>query len=152
MEKLEKKPRRTRKQEFVQTEKPEEKTEESAKPKRAPSKRPMWTGSISIGLINVPIKLYPMIYDRGVTFHFLHKIDNAPLRYEKVCTKDNKIVPWPEVVKGYEVSKNQYVIFGKEELDAAKPESDKPCQKSFEKPAAPCALPMWSSWFFPLTR
>jgi len=125
LKKLQKKPRRTRKQEFVQTEKPEEKTEESAKPKRAPSKRPMWTGSISIGLINVPIKLYPMIYDRGVTFHFLHKIDNAPLRYEKVCTKDNKIVPWPEVVKGYEVSKNQYVIFGKEELDAAKPESDK---------------------------
>ena len=85
----------------------------------------MWTGSVAIGLINVPIKLYPMIYDRGVTFHFLHKTDNAPLRYEKVCTKDSKVVPWPEVVKGYEVSKNQYVVFDKEELDAVKPESDK---------------------------
>jgi len=85
----------------------------------------MWTGSIVIGLINVPIKLYPMIYDRGITFHFLHKSDSAPLRYEKVCTKDNKVVPWSEVVKGYEFSKNQYVVFGKEELDAVKPESDK---------------------------
>ncbi len=85
----------------------------------------MWTGSITIGLINVPIKLYPMIYDRGVAFHFLHKLDNMPLKYEKVCTKDGKIVPWPEVVKGYEVAKNEYVVFGKEELDAVKPESDK---------------------------
>ncbi len=125
MEKLDKKSRRTKKQEVIQTEKPAEKTEESAKQKRAPSKRPMWTGSIAIGLINVPIKLFPMIYDRGVTFHFLHKPDNAPLRYEKICTKDDKVVPWPEVVKGYEVSKNQFVIFGKEELDAVRPESDK---------------------------
>jgi DNA end-binding protein Ku len=122
---LEKKPRKVKNQEVVEAAKPSENAEEATKPKRAPSKRPMWTGSISIGLINVPIKLYPMIYDRGVTFHFLHKSDNAPLRYEKVCTKDNKIVPWPEVVKGYEVSKNQYVVFGKEELDAVKPESDK---------------------------
>ena len=122
---MEKKTRGTRKQETVQEEKSAEKAEETAPLKRKPSKRPMWTGSVAIGLINVPIKLYPMIYDRGVTFHFLHKNDNAPLRYEKVCTKDNKVVPWPEVVKGYEVSKNQYVVFGKEELDAVKPESDK---------------------------
>ncbi len=122
---MEKKPRKTRKQEIVQEEKPVDKAEEAANLKRKPSRRPMWTGSVAIGLINVPIKLYPMIYDRGVTFHFLHKPDNAPLRYEKVCTKDNKVVPWPEVVKGYEVSKNQYVVFNKEELDAVKPESDK---------------------------
>ncbi len=120
---MEKKSRKAKKQELVEPEKPAEK--EAAKSKRAPSKRPMWTGSVNIGLINVPIKLYPMIYDRGVTFHFLHKTDNAPLSYQKVCTKDGKIVPWPEVVKGYEVTKNQYVIFGKEELDAVKPESDK---------------------------
>lgn len=66
-----------------------------------------------------------MIYDRGVTFHYLHKTDNQPLRYEKVCTKEGKIVPWAEVVKGYEVRKNEYVVFDKAELDAAKPESDR---------------------------
>ena len=122
---MEKKSRRTPKQETVHEEKQAEKVEETTQLKRKPSRRPMWTGSVAIGLINVPIKLYPMIYDRGVTFHFLHKTDNAPLRYEKVCTKDSKVVPWPEVVKGYEVSKNQYVVFDKEELDAVKPESDK---------------------------
>ncbi len=104
-----------------------EKTEKKSekKPKAPASKRPMWTGSLTIGLVNVPVKLYPMIYDRGVSFHFLHKTDNQPLKYQKVCTKDDKVVPWPEVVKGYEFSKNQFVIFGKEELDAVKPESDK---------------------------
>ncbi len=118
---------RARKQEVVEDQKPEttQKAEEATKPRRAPSKRPMWTGSVAIGLINVPIKLYPMIFDRGVTFHFLHKTDNAPLQYQRVCTRDGKVVPWPEVVKGYEFAKDQYVVFGKEELEAVKPESDK---------------------------
>ena len=94
--------------------------------KKAPLvRRAMWSGSISIGLINVPVKLYPMIFDRGISFHFLHKTDNQPLRYEKVCTKDGQVVPWAEVVKGYAFAKNQYVVFGKEELDAVKPESDR---------------------------
>jgi DNA end-binding protein Ku len=107
-------------------EKTEKKTEKPEKQTKAPvSKRPMWTGSITIGLVNVPIKLYPMVYDRAVSFHFLHKTDSQPLKYEKVCTKDGKIVPWPEVVKGYEVTKNEYIVFSKEELNAMKPESDK---------------------------
>lgn len=88
-------------------------------------KRPIWSGSLSIGLINVPVKLYPMIYDRGIAFHFLHKTDGQPLKYERVCTKDGKLVPWDEVAKGYEVSKNMYLVFDKKELDAAKPESDR---------------------------
>ncbi len=130
---MEKKPKRAKKQTVLQKEKPAEETEKSTAPEKeaeAPKKaamprRPFWSGSISIGLINVPVKLYAMIFDKGVTFHFLHNLDNAPLKYEKVCTKDGKMVPWEEVVKGYEVTKNQYVIFGKEELEAAKPESDR---------------------------
>jgi DNA end-binding protein Ku len=127
---LARKPRRERKQETVQEEtssdgKKTAEKEAIKKPTRYPSRRSMWSGSIAIGLINVPVKLYAMVYDRGVTFHFLHKTDNAPLRYEKICTKDNKVVPWSEVVKGYEVNKNQYVILDKEELEAVKPESDK---------------------------
>ena len=104
----------------------EEKGEAAEQEKKAtPSRRSMWSGSISIGLINVPVKLYAMIYDRGVRFHFLHKTDNQPLRYEKVCTKDGMVVPWSEVAKGYEVRKNEYVVFGQEELEAVKPESDR---------------------------
>ena len=88
------------------------------------SKRPIWTGTITIGLVNVPVKLYGMIFDRGVTFRFLHKKDGQPLKYERVCIKEDKLVPWDEVVKGYEISKNQFVVFEKEELEAARPESD----------------------------
>jgi DNA end-binding protein Ku len=90
----------------------------------APS-RSIWSGSITIGLVNVPIKLYSMVYDKGIAFHFLHKTDGQPLKYVKMCTKEDKIVPWTEVVRGYEVAKNEYIIFEKSELDAARPESDK---------------------------
>jgi DNA end-binding protein Ku len=121
---LAKKPK-TKTQTITKQEKaePAEKNEIALKP--PVPKRPIWTGSITIGLINVPIKLYPMIYDKGVSFHFLHKTDGHPLKYERVCTKDGKIVPWNEVVKGYEVVKKEYIIFEKKELDAMKPESDK---------------------------
>jgi DNA end-binding protein Ku len=88
-------------------------------------RRPIWTGSLTIGLVNVPVKLYSMIYDRGISFRFLHKNDGQPLKYQKVCTKDEKIIPWEEVAKGYEIAKNEYVLFGKEELEAVRPESDK---------------------------
>lgn len=90
----------------------------------APS-RSIWSGSITIGLVNVPVKLYSMIYDKGITFHFLHKTDGQPVKYVKVCTKEDKIIPWNEVVRGYEVAKNEYIVFDKAELDAVKPESDK---------------------------
>ncbi len=129
MQEQNKKPTRPRKQAAMQAEKPADQTSKTAETqaaKSAPiSRRSMWSGSISIGLINVPVKLYAMIFDRGVTFHFLHKTDNAPLHYQKICTKDNQVVPWPEVVKGYEVSKDEYVVFDPAELDAVKPESDK---------------------------
>ncbi len=124
---MQKTKRKTSKQQTMEPLKSEPKPEAAAKPKesRAASRRSFWSGSITIGLINVPVKLYSMIYDRGVNFHFLHKTDNQPLKYERVCTKDGKIVPWPEVVKGYEVSKNQYLVFDREELEAVKPESDR---------------------------
>ena len=117
-----KKKARTRTQTTQTAAQPE--TEAKTQLKARASKRPMWTGSVTIGLVNLPVKLYPMIYDKGVAFRFLHKLDNQPLKYQKVCTKDGKVVPWEEVVKGYEVAKNEYVIFGKEELEAVKPESD----------------------------
>jgi DNA end-binding protein Ku len=100
-----------------------EKTETKKVSAQAP-RRSIWSGSITIGLVNVPVKLYSMIYDKGIAFHFLHKTDGQPLKYVKMCTKDDKIVPWNEVIRGYEVSKNEYVTVEKRELDAVKPESD----------------------------
>jgi DNA end-binding protein Ku len=87
-------------------------------------RRSIWSGNITIGLVNVPVKLYSMIYDKGISFHFLHKVDGQPLKYVKMCTKDDKIVPWDEVIRGYEVSKNEYITLDNKELAEAKPESD----------------------------
>ena len=87
--------------------------------------RPIWSGSISIGLVNVPVKVYPMTRDLSVHFHLLHRKDGQPLRYERVCTRDGVVVPWEETVKGFEVRKNEFITFEKEELRAALPESDR---------------------------
>lgn len=87
-------------------------------------KRPIWSGSITIGLVNVPVKLYAMTFDKSISFRFLHKTDGQPLKYERVCIKEDKVIPWEETAKGYEIGKDQFIIFTKEELKAARPESD----------------------------
>ncbi|MCL7413085.1 MAG: Ku protein [ANME-2 cluster archaeon] len=89
-----------------------------------PSQRPVWSGSITIGLVNVPVKLYTMIRDRSFSFRLLHNEDGQPLKYERVCIKDDKVVDWKDTVKGYEIRKNEFIVFKKEELDAIRPESD----------------------------
>jgi DNA end-binding protein Ku len=92
---------------------------------QAPPGRSFWSGTISIGLVNVPVKLYTMIRDQSYSFHFLRKRDGCPLRYQRVCTYDNEVVEWGDVSRGYEVQKGEFVTFTKEELDAIRPESDR---------------------------
>ncbi len=96
------------------------KEKETAKP----SSRPFWSGSITIGLVNVPVKLFTMVRDQSFSFRLLHNIDGQPLKYERVCIRDNKIIDWKDTVKGYEIRKNEFIVFNKEELEAIKPESD----------------------------
>ena len=92
--------------------------------KAKPSTRPIWSGSISIGLVNVPVKLYTLVRDQAFSFRMLHNEDGQPLKYERVCVKDHKVVEWKDTVKGYEIRKNEFVIIPKEELKAIRPESD----------------------------
>jgi len=94
------------------------------KPKTRVSHRPIWSGRITIGLVNVSVKLQTMIFDKGIKFRFLHKADGSPLKYEKVCIKEGVQVSWQDIDKGFEVGKGQYVVFDKKELNAARPESD----------------------------
>ncbi|MFA5295192.1 MAG: Ku protein [Methanoregulaceae archaeon] len=89
------------------------------------TRRPIWTGSISIGLVNVPVRLLTMTRDHSVSFRLLHRADGQPIRYQRVCVRDNQVVPWEDIVRGYEVDKGEFVVFENEELDAVKPESDK---------------------------
>ncbi|HLB71903.1 MAG TPA: Ku protein [Candidatus Methanoperedens sp.] len=89
-----------------------------------PSSRSIWSGSITIGLVNVPVKLYTMIRDQSFSFRLLHNVDGQPLKYERVCIRDEKVIDWKDTVKGYEIRKNEFIVFKKEELDAIRPESD----------------------------
>jgi DNA end-binding protein Ku len=85
--------------------------------------RALWSGSISFGLVNVPVRMYSAIEDRDVRFHLLHEKDDSRIGYEKVCKKEGKPVPDDEIVRGYEVSEGNYVYVTDEDLEAAAGES-----------------------------
>jgi DNA end-binding protein Ku len=85
--------------------------------------RATWTGSISFGLINVPVRLYPATRSRDVRFNQLHEPDGSRIRQRKVCEVEDKEVPANEIVKGFEISKGTYITLSDEELEAMKPES-----------------------------
>jgi len=87
--------------------------------------RAFWSGSITIGLVNVPVRLYTMVRDKSFPFRLLHRTDGQPLRYDRVCVKDGRVIPWADTVKGYEVQKGEFLVFDPKELAAVKPASDR---------------------------
>ncbi len=87
--------------------------------------RPFWSGSITIGLVNVPVRLHTMVRDRSFSFRLLHRDDGQPLKYERVCSRDGKVVPWADTVKGYEIRKGEFLVFEPDELKTVMPESDR---------------------------
>jgi len=87
--------------------------------------RSIWNGTITFGQVNVPIKLYSATESKTVHFHELHAKDKARIEHRRFCSKENKEVPYDEVVKGYEVSGGKYVVLEKEEVAAADPSGGK---------------------------
>jgi len=85
--------------------------------------RSIWGGSISFGLVNVPVKLFTAVRKKDVRFHQLHATDGARISQKRVCSADGEEVPYDELVKGYEISKDQYVVIDPEELESLDPES-----------------------------
>ncbi len=81
--------------------------------------RAIWSGSISFGLVNVPVRMYSAIDEQDVRFHMLHSKDDSRIGYEKICKKEGKPVPDDEIVRGYEVSEGEYVYVTDEDLEAA---------------------------------
>jgi DNA end-binding protein Ku len=87
----------------------------------------MWSGAISFGLVNIPVKLYKATAatsGKQVSFHQIHKPCGTRLRHIRWCPKDEVEVPWDEVAKGYEFEKGKYVEVSDEELDALLPDED----------------------------
>jgi DNA end-binding protein Ku len=83
--------------------------------------RSIWRGAISFGLVNVPVKLYSAVSKKTVRFNQLHEADGARIQQKRVCSKDGEEVPYEEIVKGYEISPDRYVMITSEELDALDP-------------------------------
>jgi DNA end-binding protein Ku len=78
--------------------------------------RAIWSGSISFGLVNVPVKLYSAVHPQGLSFHQFQEGTNARVRNKRVSEKTGKEVAYDDIVKGYEVSKGQYVMVEPDEL------------------------------------
>ena len=85
--------------------------------------RSIWSGAISFGLVNVPVKLYTAVRKKDVRFHQLHEKDGVRIQQKRVCPEEDVEVPYDEIVKGYEISKGQYVMIEPEELESLDPEA-----------------------------
>jgi len=81
--------------------------------------RAIWKGSISFGLVNIPIELHTAVHDHRPHFRMLHVKDLSPVRFERVCIRDGKPVAWADLVKGYEYAKGQFVVVTKDDFKAA---------------------------------
>jgi len=78
--------------------------------------RTIWKGSISFGLVNIPIALYSATRSEELKFRLLRKTDLSPVNYKRVAEKDGKEVPWDQIVKGYEYEKGKYVVLQEEDF------------------------------------
>ncbi len=78
----------------------------------------LWNGSISFGLVNIPVRLYSGVNPHeGIDLDMLHKDDHAPIRYARICRKDGEEIPWNDIVKGYEYRDGDYVVLTKSDMD-----------------------------------
>lgn len=84
----------------------------------------MWKGSISFGLVNIPIKMFSATEDKDIKLRTLHKECHSPIKYEKVCPNCEKEVEQSDLVKGYEYVKGKYVILSDDELKQLKEEHE----------------------------
>lgn len=81
--------------------------------------RSIWNGTITFGMVNVPVKLYTATESKTVYFREVHIKDGAKIEHRRICPKEDKEIPYKQIVKGYEVSEDEYVVLEKDEAKAA---------------------------------
>jgi DNA end-binding protein Ku len=81
--------------------------------------RALWKGSISFGLVNIPIELHTAVREHRPRFRMLHARDKSPVRFERICLRDGQPVAWEDLVKGFEYQKGHFVVLTKEDFRAA---------------------------------
>jgi DNA end-binding protein Ku len=88
--------------------------------------RSIWKGAITFGLVNIPVEVHSAVSSSDrISFRLLHKTDHSTIKYERVCAKEEKTVPYDEIVKGYEYTKGKFVVMEDEDFKAATVESSK---------------------------
>jgi DNA end-binding protein Ku len=85
----------------------------------------IWKGSLTFGLVNIPVELKTAVCADHVSFRLLHKEDLSPVKYERVCQADGEPVPWNEIVRGYEYEKGKFVVLTDEDFKTAALEQSK---------------------------
>jgi DNA end-binding protein Ku len=79
----------------------------------------IWNGTVSFGMVHVPVKLYSATESKTVHFNEVHVKDGARIEHRRICPKEDREVPYKQIVKGYEVSSGKYVVLDKDEVKAA---------------------------------
>ena len=83
----------------------------------------IWSGAINFGLVTIPVKLFTAVKTDELSFNLLHRKDEGRIKYERICSVEEKPVPWDEIVKGYEYEKGQYVLLTDEDFKKVNPEA-----------------------------
>lgn len=92
--------------------------------------RAIWTGSISFGLVNVPVRMYSAIAENDLRFHLIHEPDGGRIGYQKICKSEGEPVPDEEIVKGFEFEPDEFVVLEDEDFEAARAEGVKTIELS----------------------
>jgi DNA end-binding protein Ku len=87
--------------------------------------RAIWSGTVSFGLVSVPVRMFSAVAEHKLQFHFVHEPDGSPIGYEKICKAEGKPVPDDEIVKAFEVKDGEWVYLTDEDFEAAKAEGDR---------------------------
>ncbi len=80
--------------------------------------RPIWRGAISFGMVSIPIKLYLASESKDVSFNLLHKACHTRVRQQRFCPTENTVIPWGDVVRGYEYARDQYIVLEDADLES----------------------------------
>jgi DNA end-binding protein Ku len=83
--------------------------------------RAIWKGSIAFGLVHIPVNLYPATETQSISSNLLHKKDHSRIRYQRISEATGKEVPAEEIVRGYELERDNFVVISDDELKEASP-------------------------------
>jgi DNA end-binding protein Ku len=112
--------------------------------------RPLWKGSISFGLVNIPVELFVAARDHTPRFRLLHRTDMSPISLERVCQNDGKTVAWDDLVKGYEISKGRFVALTDEDFKSAAVERSRSIDIQAFVPVADIDERYWDTPYYAL--